>query len=42
MNKFLGNKTAILIFILPAIALYTVMVFYPILQTFFRSMYDWD
>lgn len=42
MNKFLGNKTAILIFILPALLLYTVMVFYPIVQTFFRSMYEWD
>ncbi|MGO4548847.1 carbohydrate ABC transporter permease [Paenibacillus sp. 2TAB23] len=42
MNKFLGNKTAILLFILPALLLYTVMVFYPIVQTFFRSMYEWD
>jgi len=42
MNKFLGNKTAILIFIIPALLLYTVMVFYPIAQTFFRSLYDWD
>lgn len=42
MNKFLGNKTAILLFIMPALLLYTVMVFYPIAQTFFRSMYEWD
>lgn len=42
MNKFLGNKTAILLFILPALLLYSVMVFYPILQTFFRSLYEWD
>ncbi len=42
MNKFLGNKTAILLFILPALLLYSVMVFYPIMQTFFRSMYEWD
>ncbi|MNZ86353.1 L-arabinose transport system permease protein AraP [compost metagenome] len=42
VNKFLGNKAAILLFILPALLLYTVMVFYPILQTFIRSMYEWD
>lgn len=42
MNKFLGNKTAILLFILPALLLYSVMVFYPIVQTFFRSLYEWD
>ncbi|MHA7965846.1 carbohydrate ABC transporter permease [Paenibacillus sp. CAU 1782] len=42
MNKFLGNKTAILLFILPALLLYSIMVFYPIVQTFFRSLYEWD
>ena len=42
MRKYLGNKTAILLFTLPALLLYTIMVFYPILQTFFRSMYEWD
>lgn len=42
MKKFLGNKVAILVFVLPALLLYSVMVFYPILQTFFRSLYEWD
>ncbi|WP_019914657.1 carbohydrate ABC transporter permease [Paenibacillus sp. HW567] len=42
MRKFLGNKTAIAIFTLPALLLYTIMVFYPIMQTFFRSLYEWD
>lgn len=42
MKSFLGNKAAILLFTLPALLLYTVMVFYPIIQTFFRSLYEWD
>ena len=42
MSKYLGNKAAILLFTLPALLLYTVVVFYPILQTFYRSMFDWD
>ncbi|MCL6601598.1 MAG: sugar ABC transporter permease [Paenibacillus sp.] len=42
MKKYLGNKTAIALFTLPALLLYTIMVFYPISQTFFRSMFEWD
>jgi raffinose/stachyose/melibiose transport system permease protein len=42
MSKFLGNKVAILLFALPALLLYTVIVFYPILQTFYRSLFEWD
>lgn len=42
MNKYLGNKLAILIFALPALLLFTVIVFYPIAQTFYRSLFDWD
>jgi raffinose/stachyose/melibiose transport system permease protein len=42
MKKFLGNKAAIAIFTLPALLLYTIMVFYPIMQTFFRSLFEWD
>jgi raffinose/stachyose/melibiose transport system permease protein len=42
MSKFLGNKVAILLFTLPALLLYTVIVFYPILQTFYRSLFEWD
>jgi raffinose/stachyose/melibiose transport system permease protein len=42
MRKYLGNKAAVLLFTLPAILLYTIIVFYPIVQTFYRSMFDWD
>ncbi|WP_127493743.1 carbohydrate ABC transporter permease [Paenibacillus glycanilyticus] len=42
MRKYLGNKTAILLFILPALLLYTVVVFYPVVQVFYRSFFDWD
>ncbi|MFI2857368.1 carbohydrate ABC transporter permease [Paenibacillus sp. JSM ZJ436] len=42
MNKFLGNKTAILLFISPALLLFTVLVFWPILQVFYRSLFEWD
>ncbi|QJD82077.1 carbohydrate ABC transporter permease [Cohnella herbarum] len=42
MNKFLGNKAAILLFTLPTIVLFTVIVMWPTMQVFYRSMYDWD
>lgn len=42
MNKFLGNRTAIAIFVLPALALYSIIVFWPVMQTFYRSLFDWD
>lgn len=42
MNKMLGNKKTIIIFTLPTLLIFTTMVFYPILQTFYRSFYDWD
>ena len=42
MRKFMGNKAAIMLFTLPALLLYTVIVFYPILQTFYRSTFEWD
>lgn len=42
MKNFLGNKIAILIFTLPTLLLFSVIVFYPILQTFYRSFFDWD
>jgi len=42
MNKMLGNKRAICLFVLPTLLVFTVFVFYPILQTFYRSFYDWD
>lgn len=42
MDKMLRNKVAILVFTLPALLIFTVIVCYPILQTFFRSFYEWD
>lgn len=42
MDRFFGNKKAIIIFITPALLLFTLMVFYPVLQVFYRSFYDWD
>ncbi|WP_372632241.1 carbohydrate ABC transporter permease [Cohnella sp.] len=42
MNKFLGNKTAILLFTLPTILLFSVIVMWPTLQVFYRSLYDWN
>lgn len=42
MEKMLGNKKAICLFTLPALLVFTVFVFYPILQTLQRSFYDWD
>ncbi|MBB3113771.1 raffinose/stachyose/melibiose transport system permease protein [Paenibacillus phyllosphaerae] len=42
MNKYLGNKLAITLFLLPALLVYSVILIYPVLQTGFRSFYDWD
>ncbi|TXK80383.1 carbohydrate ABC transporter permease [Paenibacillus sp. N3.4] len=42
MRQYLGNKTAIILFLAPALLLYSVIVFYPILQTFYRSFFEWD
>lgn len=42
MNQYLGNKRVILIFLTPALVLYSVIVFYPILQAFYRSFFEWD
>jgi raffinose/stachyose/melibiose transport system permease protein len=42
MKQYLGNKRAVLLFLTPALLLYSVIVFYPILQTFYRSLFDWD
>ncbi|MFD0673340.1 carbohydrate ABC transporter permease [Cohnella sp. GCM10027633] len=42
MNKFMGNRMAIALFVLPALVLYSVIVFWPVMQTFYRSMFDWD
>ncbi len=42
MNKYLGNKSALALFLLPALILYSVILIYPVLQTVLRSFYDWD
>ncbi len=42
MKKFFGNKLAIAIFTLPALILFTALVFYPIVQVFIKSFYDWN
>lgn len=42
MKRFFGNKLAITIFTLPAMLLFTVMVFFPIVQVFQKSFYDWN
>lgn len=42
MQKVLGNKVAIIVFTTPAILLFSVIVFFPITQTLYRSMFQWD
>lgn len=42
MQKMLGNKKIIAFYTLPAILVFTVVVFYPILQTLQKSFYEWD
>ncbi|MCG8500536.1 MAG: sugar ABC transporter permease [Firmicutes bacterium] len=42
MEKYLRDRTAIAVFILPTLLLFTIVVFNPILQTFYRSMFEWD
>ncbi len=42
MNKYLGKKTALAIFLLPALLLYSIILIYPVLQGVFRSFYQWD
>lgn len=42
MNRVYGNKRAIILFTLPALLVFTVIVFYPILQTIGKSFTVWD
>lgn len=42
MKKFFGNKWAVACFTLPTLVLMTLMVFYPIVQVFYRSFFDWN
>lgn len=42
MKKFYSNKLAIFLFVMPALLVFTVFVFYPITQVFIKSFYDWN
>ncbi len=42
MQSFFSNKKAIAIFVLPALLLFTIIVFYPLVQIFIKSFYDWN
>lgn len=42
MRNSFQSRTAILIFTLPALILFTVIVSVPIFNTFYRSFFDWD
>ena len=42
MKKFYSNKLAIILFALPALLVFTIMVFYPIVQVFMKSFYEWN
>ncbi|GHV13518.1 putative ABC transporter permease protein YurN [Spirochaetia bacterium] len=41
-SRLFGNRKAILVFSLPALCVFTLMVFYPVLQTVYRGFFDWD
>ncbi|WP_130860591.1 carbohydrate ABC transporter permease [Gracilibacillus phocaeensis] len=42
MDRVLKNKTAILIFILPALLVYLLTVFVPIIWSMYLSLFSWD
>lgn len=42
MKKFYSNRLAIFLFTVPAFAVFSLMVFYPIVQVFIKSFYDWN
>ncbi len=42
MLKTIQNKTAVLVFVLPSIILFSLVVSFPIFNTFYRSFFDWD
>ena len=42
MKKFLGNRLAIVLFCLPALVLFTVFMFVPIVQVLLYSFTDWN
>lgn len=42
VKKFYSNKLAIILFATPALFLFSLMVFYPIVQVFLKSFYEWN
>lgn len=42
MKNYKNNKKAILIFTLPTLILYCFIVVYPVLQSVYRSFFEWD
>ena len=42
MKRYLGNKLAIFLFVLPAFAIFTIFLFVPIIQVFVYSFCDWN
>lgn len=42
MKKYLGNKLAVCLFILPALTIFTVFIFVPIVQALIYSFFDWN
>lgn len=42
MNKTFSNKTAIMIFVLPAFILFSVVVVIPVIMSFYYSLFTWD
>lgn len=42
MKRFFSNPLAIIVFTAPALLLFTVMVFYPIVQVFYKSLFAWN
>ena len=42
MKKFFSNKLAIFVFVIPALTLFTVFMFIPIVQVFIYSFSDWN
>lgn len=42
MQQFFSNRKAIAVFALPSLILFTVIVFYPLMQIFIKSFYNWN
>lgn len=42
MRTLRSNPLATAVFVLPAVAVFTIIVMYPLARTLFMSLYDWD